>query len=109
MKKIKVLVLALLCAVFTPSKADEGMWLLQLMKEQNLAEANAMLEAWTQGLDVAENEELKLKAVKAYIAQVEEEIAGLQLKLDEEQKLFDQYTAEKDALMNVLIGKPYEE
>lgn len=78
-------------------------------KEQNLAEANAMLEAWTQGLDVAENEELKLKAVKAYIAQVEEEIAGLQLKLDEEQKLFDQYTAEKDALMNVLIGKPYEE
>ena len=78
-------------------------------KEQNLAEANAMLEAWNQGLDVEENEELKLKAVKAYIAQVEEEIAGLQLKLDEEQKLFDQYTAEKDALMNVLIGKPYEE
>ena len=38
MKKIKVLALALLCSVFTPSKADEGMWLLQLMKEQNLAD-----------------------------------------------------------------------
>lgn len=38
MKKIKVLVLALLCAAFAPVKADEGMWLLQLMKEQNLAD-----------------------------------------------------------------------
>ena len=38
MKKFKVLVLALLCAAFAPVKADEGMWLLQLMQEQNLAE-----------------------------------------------------------------------
>ena len=38
MKKLKVLVLALLCAAFSPVKADEGMWLLQLMQEQNLAE-----------------------------------------------------------------------
>ena len=38
MKKFKVLVLALLCAAFSPVKADEGMWLLQLMKEQNLAD-----------------------------------------------------------------------
>ena len=38
MKKFKVLVLALLCAAFSPVKADEGMWLLQLMQEQNLAD-----------------------------------------------------------------------
>ena len=38
MKKLKVLALALMCAVFSPSKADEGMWLLQLMQEQNLAD-----------------------------------------------------------------------
>ena len=38
MKKFKVLALALICAVFSPAKADEGMWLLQLMQEQNLAD-----------------------------------------------------------------------
>lgn len=38
MKKLKALALALVCAVFAPVKADEGMWLLQLMKEQNLAD-----------------------------------------------------------------------
>ena len=38
MKKLKVLALALVCAVFSPAKADEGMWLLQLMQEQNLAD-----------------------------------------------------------------------
>ena len=38
MKKLKVLALALICAVFSPAKADEGMWLLQLMQEQNLAD-----------------------------------------------------------------------
>ncbi len=38
MKKIKILVLSLICAAFSPAKADEGMWLLQLMKEQNLAD-----------------------------------------------------------------------
>ena len=32
MKKLKVLALALLCAAFSPAKADEGMWLLQLMQ-----------------------------------------------------------------------------
>ena len=26
MKKLKVLALALICAVFSPAKADEGMW-----------------------------------------------------------------------------------
>lgn len=38
MKKLKVLALALICTAFTPAKADEGMWLLQLMQEQNLAD-----------------------------------------------------------------------
>ena len=38
MKKFKLLLLALVCAVFSPAKADEGMWLLQLMQEQNLAD-----------------------------------------------------------------------
>ena len=38
MKKLKALALALICAVFSPAKADEGMWLLQLMQEQNLAD-----------------------------------------------------------------------
>lgn len=38
MKKLKVLALALICAAFSPAKADEGMWLLQLMQEQNLAD-----------------------------------------------------------------------
>ena len=36
MKAFKVLLLALVCAVSLPSKADEGMWLLQLMQEQHL-------------------------------------------------------------------------
>ena len=34
MKKFKLLLLALMCVAFLPSKADEGMWLLQLMQEQ---------------------------------------------------------------------------
>lgn len=40
MKKMKGLTLALAvtCALFSPAKADEGMWLLQLMQEQNLAD-----------------------------------------------------------------------
>ncbi len=38
MKKIKLLWLALMCVAFLPSKADEGMWLLQLMQEQHLAD-----------------------------------------------------------------------
>lgn len=38
MRKLKVLALALICAVFAPVKADEGMWLLQLMQEQNLSD-----------------------------------------------------------------------
>ena len=38
MKKLKVLALALICAAFSPAKANEGMWLLQLMQEQNLAD-----------------------------------------------------------------------
>ena len=33
MKAFKVLLLALVCAVSLPSKADEGMWLLQMMQE----------------------------------------------------------------------------
>ncbi len=36
MKTFKVLMLALLCAVSIPSKADEGMWLLQMMQEKHL-------------------------------------------------------------------------
>ena len=36
MKAFKILLLALVCAVSLPSKADEGMWLLQLMQEQHL-------------------------------------------------------------------------
>ena len=38
MKTIKVLMLALLCAISLPSKADEGMWLLQMMQEKHLAD-----------------------------------------------------------------------
>ncbi len=40
MKKLKVLAVALFCAgtVTTTVKADEGMWLLQMMQEQNLAD-----------------------------------------------------------------------
>lgn len=38
MKKLKFLAVALLCAAFSPAKADEGMWLLQLMQEQNLSD-----------------------------------------------------------------------
>ena len=38
MKKLKLWALALVCALFAPVKADEGMWLLQLMQEQNLAD-----------------------------------------------------------------------
>ena len=36
MKTLKILVLALICAISQPSKADEGMWLLQMMQEQHL-------------------------------------------------------------------------
>lgn len=38
MKKLKVLALALMCAMCLPMNADEGMWLLQLMQEQHLAD-----------------------------------------------------------------------
>ena len=38
MKRFKLLMLALMCVAFLPSKADEGMWLLQLMQEQHLAD-----------------------------------------------------------------------
>ena len=38
MKKVKSLLLALVCAAFLPAHADEGMWLLQLMQEQHLAD-----------------------------------------------------------------------
>jgi len=36
MKTIKILMLALICAISHPSQADEGMWLLQMMQEQHL-------------------------------------------------------------------------
>ena len=38
MKTLKVLMLALLCAICLPSKADEGMWLLQMMQEKHLTD-----------------------------------------------------------------------
>ena len=38
MKTFKSLFLALLCAIVLPAHADEGMWLLQLMQEQHLAD-----------------------------------------------------------------------
>ncbi|MBQ8874641.1 MAG: S46 family peptidase, partial [Bacteroides sp.] len=38
MKNVKSLLLALVCAAFLPAHADEGMWLLQLMQEQHLAD-----------------------------------------------------------------------
>jgi hypothetical protein len=38
MKRFKLLMLALMCVAFLPSKADEGMWLLQLMQEQHLTD-----------------------------------------------------------------------
>ncbi len=51
MKKLKVLALALLCAAFAPVKADEGMWLLQLMQEQNLSDR---MKAQGLSMDVAD-------------------------------------------------------
>ena len=51
MKKLKVLALALICAAFTPAKADEGMWLLQLMQEQNLADR---MKAQGLAMDIAD-------------------------------------------------------
>ena len=36
MKTLRILMLALICAMSFPSKADEGMWLLQMMQEQHL-------------------------------------------------------------------------
>ena len=36
MKTLRILTLALICAISHPSKADEGMWLLQMMQEQHL-------------------------------------------------------------------------
>ena len=38
MRKLKLWALALISVLFSPVKADEGMWLLQLMQEQNLAD-----------------------------------------------------------------------
>ena len=38
MKTLKVLAFALLCATSLPSKADEGMWLLQMMQEKHLSD-----------------------------------------------------------------------
>ena len=38
MKTFKLLVLALCCMAFHTAKADEGMWLLQLMQEQHLTD-----------------------------------------------------------------------
>ena len=35
MNKFKLYLLALLVLVLSPAKADEGMWLLQLMQEQH--------------------------------------------------------------------------
>ena len=51
MKKLKVLALALICTAFTPAKADEGMWLLQLMQEQNLADR---MKAQGLAMDIAD-------------------------------------------------------
>ena len=51
MKKLKVLALALICAACTPAKADEGMWLLQLMQEQNLADR---MKAQGLAMDIAD-------------------------------------------------------
>lgn len=36
MRNLKFLLFALVCFMWLPSKADEGMWLLQMMQEQNL-------------------------------------------------------------------------
>ena len=36
MKTLKILMLALICAISMPSRADEGMWLLQMMQEKHL-------------------------------------------------------------------------
>ena len=38
MKTLKILMLALVCAICLPSKADEGMWLLQMMQEKHLTD-----------------------------------------------------------------------
>ncbi|MBQ8442350.1 MAG: S46 family peptidase, partial [Bacteroides sp.] len=38
MKTLKILMLALVCAISLPLKADEGMWLLQMMQEKHLTD-----------------------------------------------------------------------
>ncbi len=51
MKKIKLLVLLFVCSVYSQIRADEGMWLLQLMQEQNLIDRMK-----AQGLSLEANE-----------------------------------------------------
>ena len=38
MKKLRMWALALACSLLAPVKADEGMWLLQMMQEKNLTD-----------------------------------------------------------------------
>ena len=53
MNKFKLYLLALLVLVLSPAKADEGMWLLQLMQEQH-------------SIDMMKKQGLKLNATDLY-------------------------------------------
>ena len=50
-RKWKLLAALLICAAVSPAKADEGMWLLQLMQEQNLADR---MKAQGMTMDIAD-------------------------------------------------------
>lgn len=75
-----------------------------LNANKTLKEAKAALEAWEQGLDTDAVD----GGVKAVIAQMESNIEYYQMMLAAEQKQFEAYTAQKDALLEVLLGESYE-
>ena len=61
MKTLKVLMLALLCAICLPSKADEGMWLLQMMQEKHLIDRLKAMGLSMEAEDVYSPNKISLK------------------------------------------------
>ncbi|MGL4853035.1 MAG: S46 family peptidase [Phocaeicola sp.] len=61
MKKMNFIWLALLCVAFLPAKADEGMWLLQLMQEQHLADRMKKLGLQLEAEDLYNPNSVSLK------------------------------------------------
>ena len=61
MKTLKVLMIALLCAICLPSKADEGMWLLQMMQEKHLIDRLKAMGLSMEAEDVYSPNKVSLK------------------------------------------------